>query len=287
MPLAVCATPIGNLDDVTLRVLRGARRSRSRALRGHPAHAGAARAPRHQGAAALLPRAQRGERTAELLPRLEAGERVALVWTRACRGSTIPGARLVAAALEVGVPVTVLPGAPRSRQRSSRADWRRSGTSSSASCRAASARWGARRGAGRWPWAAVAFESPQRLPAFSGVLARGDPGAAGRGLPRADEALRGGRARDGGRARREVRRAAEGRGNARARAAAPVAGADEGAATDGGRRAGGGGLPRRQAAEVVSAAHRSRAQPALPHLVVIRFDNDLSALLPLASSFHI
>ena len=49
-------------------------------------------------------------RTAELLPRLAAGERVALVSDAGLPGVSDPGARLIAAALEAGVPVTVLPG---------------------------------------------------------------------------------------------------------------------------------------------------------------------------------
>src|SRR5207249_12331506 len=49
-------------------------------------------------------------RTAELLPRLEAGERVALVSDAGLPGVSDPGARLVRAALDAGVPVTVLPG---------------------------------------------------------------------------------------------------------------------------------------------------------------------------------
>jgi 16S rRNA (cytidine1402-2'-O)-methyltransferase len=49
-------------------------------------------------------------RTAELIPRLEGGARVALVSDAGMPGISDPGARLVAAALEAGVPVTVLPG---------------------------------------------------------------------------------------------------------------------------------------------------------------------------------
>ncbi len=51
VPLAVCATPIGNLDDVTLRVLDELRGGRRRALRGHAAHEGPARPARDRGQA--------------------------------------------------------------------------------------------------------------------------------------------------------------------------------------------------------------------------------------------
>ena len=79
MPLAVCATPIGNLEDVTLRVLdelRGADAvlcEDTRHTRGL--------LDRHGIKAKLLSYHQHNEaqRTAELLPRLEAGERIALV----------------------------------------------------------------------------------------------------------------------------------------------------------------------------------------------------------------
>ena len=46
----------------------------------------------------------------EVLPRLVAGERVALVSDAGLPGINDPGARLVRAALDAGVPVTVLPG---------------------------------------------------------------------------------------------------------------------------------------------------------------------------------
>src|SRR5580765_4724731 len=109
--LAVCATPIGNLEDVTLRVLDELREAdvvlcedtrRTRIL-----------LDRHGIEARHLSYHEHNEakRTAELLPRLEAGLRAALVSDAGLPGISDPGARLIAAALEAGVPVTVLPGA--------------------------------------------------------------------------------------------------------------------------------------------------------------------------------
>jgi 16S rRNA (cytidine1402-2'-O)-methyltransferase len=111
VPLAVCATPIGNLEDVTLRVLRELAEAdlvlcedtrRTRVL-----------LDRHGVSAKLLSYHEHNEakRVAEVVPRLEAGEKVALVTDAGLPGISDPGARLVAAALAAGVPVTVLPGA--------------------------------------------------------------------------------------------------------------------------------------------------------------------------------
>src|SRR5207245_3064047 len=50
-------------------------------------------------------------RTAEMLPRLEAGETIALVSDAGLPGINDPGMRLIAAARDAGLPVTVLPGA--------------------------------------------------------------------------------------------------------------------------------------------------------------------------------
>src|SRR5438874_11756785 len=110
MPLAVCATPIGNLDDVTLRVLEELREADvvlcedTRHTRGL--------LERHGIRARLVSYHEHNEakRTAELLPRLAAGERVALVSDAGLPGISDPGARLIAAALDAGVPVAVLPG---------------------------------------------------------------------------------------------------------------------------------------------------------------------------------
>ncbi|MDP9491236.1 MAG: 16S rRNA (cytidine(1402)-2'-O)-methyltransferase [Actinomycetota bacterium] len=110
MPLVVCATPIGNLEDVTLRVLDELREADvvlcedTRHTRGL--------LERHGINARLLSYHEHNEarRVAEVLPRLEAGERFALVTDAGMPAISDPGARLVAAALEAGVPVSVLPG---------------------------------------------------------------------------------------------------------------------------------------------------------------------------------
>jgi 16S rRNA (cytidine1402-2'-O)-methyltransferase len=125
MPLAVCATPIGNLEDVTLRVLRELGEAdlvlcedtrRTRALLG-----------RHGVEATLLSyhRHNEARRTQELLPRLEQGERIALV-----SDAGLPGVNALAAV------------------------WAELAT---------------------WPHPAVAFESPQRLPASLRSLAAALP----------------------------------------------------------------------------------------------------------------
>jgi 16S rRNA (cytidine1402-2'-O)-methyltransferase len=111
VPLAVCATPIGNLEDITLRVLRelaeadlvlceDTRRTKI-LLDRHGITARLESYHRHNEAA----------RTASVLRRLESGERIALVSDAGLPGVNDPGGRLVAAAIGAGLDVTVLPGA--------------------------------------------------------------------------------------------------------------------------------------------------------------------------------
>ena len=176
MPLVVCATPIGNLEDVTLRVIRELGEAdvvlcedtrRTRTL-----------LERHGIQASLVSYHQHNEakRVQELLPRLEAREKVALASDAGLPGVNDPGARLIAAAIERGLEVTVLPGPsavetalvasglvgeryaflgylPRSREALERL-W------------AESAAWGS---------PVVAFESPKRLPGSLRSLAEADP----------------------------------------------------------------------------------------------------------------
>jgi 16S rRNA (cytidine1402-2'-O)-methyltransferase len=176
MPLAVCATPIGNLEDVTLRVLDELRAA-DVVLCEDTRHTRVL-LDRHGISARLLSYHEHNEakRTAELLPRLQAGERVALVSDAGLPGISDPGARLVGATLDAGVPVTVLPG-PSAAETALVA----SGFAAERyqfvgflprGAKALRALWESLEG---WPYPAVAFESPQRLPATLRSLAEVDP----------------------------------------------------------------------------------------------------------------
>jgi 16S rRNA (cytidine1402-2'-O)-methyltransferase len=175
--LVVCPTPIGNLDDVTLRVLDELRsadviacedtRRTLTLLTQHGIETPRLSLTEHNEAA----------RTPVLLARVRAGERVALVSDAGTPTVSDPGGRLVAAAADEGLQVEVLPGA-------------------SAVVTAAAASGLAGRGfvfCGFLPrtpaglatlldrvdaagLAVVAFESPRRLPATLRALAERDAG---------------------------------------------------------------------------------------------------------------
>ena len=177
MPLAVCATPIGNLDDVTLRLLAELREA-DVVLAEDTRHTRILLA-RHGIEARLLSYHEHNEaeRVKELLPRLASGERVALVSDAGLPGISDPGARLVRAALDAGVPVTVLPG-PSAVQTALVASGlvaERYAFVGFLPRRAAelSALW---RELSGWGSPVVAFESPRRLPASLRSLAAVDPG---------------------------------------------------------------------------------------------------------------
>jgi len=174
--LSVCATPIGNLEDVTLRVLREFRDAdvilcedtrRTRVLLDRNGICGTLVSYHEHNEA---------RRTAELLPRLIDGERVALVSDAGMPGISDPGARLIAAALEAGVPVTVLPGPSAVEtalvasglvgERYQFVGYLPRGE------KALAALWAE---LSRWQWPVVAFESPQRLPRTLRSLAAAMP----------------------------------------------------------------------------------------------------------------
>jgi 16S rRNA (cytidine1402-2'-O)-methyltransferase len=177
MPLAVCATPIGNLEDVTLRVL--AELAAADVVLCEDTRHTRVLLERHGIAARLLSYHEHNEakRTAELLPRLEAGERIALVSDAGLPAVSDPGARLVRVALDAGVDVTVLPGASAVETALVASglvaeQYRFLGFLPRGEKRLAAV-WDELRA---WPWPAVAFESPQRLPATLRSLAAADPG---------------------------------------------------------------------------------------------------------------
>jgi 16S rRNA (cytidine1402-2'-O)-methyltransferase len=176
MPLVVCPTPIGNLEDVTLRVLRelseadivlceDTRRTRT-LLERHGVRATLVSYHRHNEA----------RRIGEILPRLEAGERVALASDAGLPALNDPGARLISAALERGAVVTVLPG-PSAIETALVA----SGLVAERYAfvgyvpREHDARARLWTETAAWDGPVVAFESPRRLPATLASLAEAAP----------------------------------------------------------------------------------------------------------------
>jgi 16S rRNA (cytidine1402-2'-O)-methyltransferase len=176
VPLVVCPTPIGNLEDVTLRALRelgdadvvlceDTRRTRI-LLDRHGIRARLLSFHRHNEAS----------RTAEILRRLQAGERIALASDAGIPGVSDPGARLVAAVLQAGLELTVLPGpsaVETSLVASGLVGERYTFVGYLPRTRAGLQRlWQELRG---WTWPVVAFESPRRLPATLASLAETYP----------------------------------------------------------------------------------------------------------------
>ena len=176
MPLAVCATPIGNLADVTLRVLEELSAADTVLCEDTRHTRGLLR--RHGVEARLLSYHRHNEatRVAELVPRLVAGERMALVSDAGLPGINDPGARLIAAALADGVEVTVLPG-PSAVETALVASglagehYRFVGYLP----RGEQERQSLWRELGSWPHPTVAFESPKRLPSSLASLAALEP----------------------------------------------------------------------------------------------------------------
>ena len=218
MPLAVCATPIGNLADVTLRVLDELREA-DLVLCEDTRHTRLLLA-RHSVSARLLSLHEHNEaeRVRELIPRLVAGERIALVSDAGLPGISDPGSPLVRAALSAGVPVTVLPG-PSAVETALVASGLVSDRYAFVGLPAAPGR-GARvvlGGARELGLAGRGVRVAEAAAGDAAVAGGGRAVARGSGLPRADEEVRAGRARDGGRAGRAVRRAAQGRDHPRLR----------------------------------------------------------------------
>jgi 16S rRNA (cytidine1402-2'-O)-methyltransferase len=108
--LYLAATPIGNLEDITLRTLRVLRECDVVAAED-TRHTG--RLLQHFGISKpMLSYFQFNEakRSEEILERLRRGEKVALVTDAGSPGISDPGARVVAAALGAGLRVEAVPG---------------------------------------------------------------------------------------------------------------------------------------------------------------------------------
>ena len=171
--LVVCPTPIGNLEDVTLRVLSALRDAdvvacedtrRTRVL-----------LDRYGVSARLVSYHEHNEerRAAELVERMRAGETVALVSDAGMPLVSDPGYVLVRACIAAGLPVEVLPGPsaaiaalvasglPADRWRFVGFLPRKKGE--------------LRRLLSEAGGTLVAFESPRRLPATLALLAELDP----------------------------------------------------------------------------------------------------------------
>lgn len=109
--LFVVATPIGNLEDITLRALRVLRAAavvaaedtrRTARLLAHHAIPTPTLSFHEHNTRSRLP---------QILGRLEAGESVALVTDAGTPGISDPGIELVRACLERGIPIDPIPGA--------------------------------------------------------------------------------------------------------------------------------------------------------------------------------
>jgi 16S rRNA (cytidine1402-2'-O)-methyltransferase len=108
--LLVCPTPIGNLRDVTLRVLDAL--GEADAIACEDTRHTRVLLERHSISAPLLSLHEHNERarSGELLERIRAGETIALVSDAGTPLVSDPGFALVHACLDAGVAVEVLPG---------------------------------------------------------------------------------------------------------------------------------------------------------------------------------
>jgi 16S rRNA (cytidine1402-2'-O)-methyltransferase len=108
--LVVCPTPIGNLADVTLRVLDALRAADAAACEDTRHSQTLLR--RHGISLPLISLTEHNEaaRIPGLVERIGNGQRIGLLSDAGMPAVSDPGSRLIAAVLEAGLPVEVLPG---------------------------------------------------------------------------------------------------------------------------------------------------------------------------------
>ena len=109
--LVVCATPIGNLGDVTLRVLDALKAAD--VIEAEDTRVTRKLLARYQVTTPLEPYHAKNleRRTPEVVERVASGQVVALVSDAGTPGVSDPGAHLVDACIDAGLPIEVLPGA--------------------------------------------------------------------------------------------------------------------------------------------------------------------------------
>ena len=202
--LVVCATPIGNLEDVTLRVLAALREAdvvacedtrRTRVL-----------LDRYGVKARLVSYHEHNEaaRASELVERMREGATVALVSDAGMPLVSDPGFLLVRGGVAAGLPVEVLPGPSAAitalvASGLPAAEWRFRGF-------LPRKRGELREAAGRVGRNARGLRVAAPAAGHAGRPGRVGPAPGGGGLPRADEGARGGGAGHCRRARRALRR---------------------------------------------------------------------------------
>lgn len=173
----VVATPIGSLDDLSPRAAEALRTADVVACEDTRRTAVLLR---HAGSdAPMVPAHQHNEarRAVDLAERMVAGARVVLVSDAGMPAVSDPGARVVAAAIGAGVPVTVIPGAG-AVETALVASGLATGTGYAfagfAPRKAGEIREFCRRLDG-WGEPVVVFESPRRVGALLAALAAHDP----------------------------------------------------------------------------------------------------------------
>ncbi|MFI5050500.1 MAG: 16S rRNA (cytidine(1402)-2'-O)-methyltransferase [Gaiellales bacterium] len=174
--LVVCPTPIGNLADVTLRVLDALRTADAAACEDTRHSQTLLR--RHGISLPLISLTEHNEaaRIPGLVERVSAGERIGLLSDAGMPAVSDPGSRLISAVLEAGLTVEVLPGPSAVTAALVASGMARGGFVFAGflpKSPAAIGRLLDRLDAPGLP--VVAFESPRRLPATLAALAERDP----------------------------------------------------------------------------------------------------------------
>lgn len=108
--LFICATPIGNIKDITIRVIKTLKEVDL--IAAEDTRQTRKLSQRYRIKSTLISYHQYNEKTRsrELVEKMKLGENVALVSNAGMPGLSDPGHRLIKACIEAGIPIEVLPG---------------------------------------------------------------------------------------------------------------------------------------------------------------------------------